>query len=179
MSDRKSEIIPTRPGTVARPEDVIGRTVTEISLRCGTYGMGGPGFAGFELGPDAWLILTLWGAAEWLNLDGRPIEAMRHEPGGVNARFDPIISDAVQFGRDRTTTPAECLAAALPVPAEITEFAFSGHAGHMLIGGRRLAILADPAERPVWPGGGQPRALKPGDDLAHAWILAPFPWVRV
>lgn len=173
-----SKIIPARPSTTATAEAVLGRKVQEISMRCGTYGMGGPGFAGFRLAEDLWLILTLWGAAAWLQVDGRPIEA-NADRDGRNARFDPIVPDDVQFGRDRTRTYDDCLAAALPLPATITAFAFSGHGGHLMLGDRRISIAADPRERPVYAGSGEAMALMPDDDLARAWILAPVPWVSV
>jgi hypothetical protein len=55
---------------------VIGRRVIEWSDALGTYGMGGPGFFGLYLAETEaylaeWVVLTLWGAGEWLLLDGR------------------------------------------------------------------------------------------------------------
>lgn len=55
---------------------IIGRRVIEWSDALGTYGMGGPGFFGLYLAETEeysaeWFVLTLWGAGEWLLLDGR------------------------------------------------------------------------------------------------------------
>lgn len=178
MLDDTPRILKCREGKIATPAAVIGARVEEISMRCGTYGQGGPGFAGFRIGTDRWLILTIWGSAEWLSLDGRPIEATRHRDG-LNDRFNPIIRDDVIFGRDRSTDYNTELGRALPLPAEIREFAFSGHSGHMLLGEHRIAIAADPAQRPVFAGTGERRVFKPEDDLAMGWRIAPYPWIQV
>ncbi len=175
-SDRR--IVRATPASPVTAADVIGREVSQISLSCGTYGMGGPGFAGFKLAEDLWLILCLWGSTGWLEIDGRPIAASA-DRDGRNARFDPIIPDDVQFGRDRTRSSDDCLAAALPLPATIQEFAFSGHSGHLVLGDHRIRISPDPADRPVLAGSGEARVLTPEDDLAGAWIFAPYPWVEV
>lgn len=55
---------------------VIGRKIIEVSPILGTYGMGGPGFFGFNLEknkryPEEWLVLTIWGADNWLLLDDK------------------------------------------------------------------------------------------------------------
>jgi hypothetical protein len=56
-----------------------GRNVLEACSCLGSYGMGGPGFLGFHLeksehSPDEWLVLCLWGADEWVRLDGKKYE---------------------------------------------------------------------------------------------------------
>jgi hypothetical protein len=55
---------------------VIGRKILETCRYLGSYGMGGPGFFGFKLEkkdryPEEWIVLTIWGADEWLLLDGK------------------------------------------------------------------------------------------------------------
>ncbi len=59
----------------AGPGRMEGRTILSWSANRGSYGMGGPGFFGLELSagaafPKEWLVLTLWGATDWLLLDG-------------------------------------------------------------------------------------------------------------
>ncbi len=81
----KTNIIPSKvKSTGAAPSTLkelgIHRILHRIIIKwvpyLGTYGMGGPGFFGLQLEqtasqPKEWLVLTLWGASEWLNLDGR------------------------------------------------------------------------------------------------------------
>jgi hypothetical protein len=56
---------------------LLNRRVLDWSSK-GTYGMGGPGFFGILLEgntfyPKEWLILSLWGSASWLLLDGKEL----------------------------------------------------------------------------------------------------------
>lgn len=58
---------------------VIGRTIDNASPYLGSYGMGGPGFIGWHLKANKmwgqeWLVLTMWGAAEWLLVNGRVLD---------------------------------------------------------------------------------------------------------
>ncbi len=59
---------------------LVGRKIIDFSPHCGTYGQGGPGFAGFKLEalrdqPEEWLILCIWGAPSWLTVNGQWLEA--------------------------------------------------------------------------------------------------------
>lgn len=63
------ELIRFRPEPLD-PTKVIGREIVGWIPYAGTYGMGGPGFVGFDL-KDEWLIFAIWGAADWMRLDGR------------------------------------------------------------------------------------------------------------
>lgn len=61
-------------------ERLLNRRIVEWSSSVGSYGMGGPGFFGLCLAayghyPAEWLALTLWGAGNWLLLDGQWVEA--------------------------------------------------------------------------------------------------------
>lgn len=66
------ELMDFKPQAVSA-EMVVGRTVDEICLYVGTYGMGGPGFFGLRLGTE-WLVVAIWGAASWILVDGRIVE---------------------------------------------------------------------------------------------------------
>lgn len=59
---------------------VLGRKIIEYSGHLGSYGMGGPGFAGFKLDKKGdrnaeWLVLTLWGSDNWMLFNGRWLSA--------------------------------------------------------------------------------------------------------
>lgn len=81
----KNNIITCRVGSADGPPPltlaeygvnrIVGRKTIDMSTCIGSYGMGGPGFFGLCLAktesfPEEWLILTLWGATSWLQLDG-------------------------------------------------------------------------------------------------------------
>ncbi|MGA7733054.1 MAG: hypothetical protein WCD37_17485, partial [Chloroflexia bacterium] len=55
---------------------IVGREVIRWLSSLGSYGMGGPGFFGLRLAAagdylEEWLALRLWGADNWLLLDGQ------------------------------------------------------------------------------------------------------------
>jgi hypothetical protein len=73
-----------RPSTLRDTgiDRIIHRTIIDWAPYMGTYGMGGPGFFGLrleqtELFPDEWMVLTLWGAMEWLTIDDRWLHCSR------------------------------------------------------------------------------------------------------
>lgn len=81
----KKNIIPCNVGTPKGPPPktlrevgisrIIGRKITRWSPDVGSYGMGGCGLFGARLSetsefPEEWLILRLWGAPDWLVVDG-------------------------------------------------------------------------------------------------------------
>ena len=58
------------------PNHVIGRTIIDANPYLGSYGMGGPGFFGMKLEKkgrfrEEWLVITMWGADQWLLFDGK------------------------------------------------------------------------------------------------------------
>jgi len=65
-------LVPFRPDPVD-PAEVVGSEVRGWTPNAGTYGMGGPGFLGLDLGKH-WLVVTLWGAASWIRLDDRLLD---------------------------------------------------------------------------------------------------------
>jgi hypothetical protein len=74
---RASSKISAKPATIREVgiENFVGRKVISACWCLGSYGMGGPGFAGvgFEKTrerPCEWLVLCLWGATEWLRVNG-------------------------------------------------------------------------------------------------------------
>lgn len=58
---------------------IVGRTILDCNKYLGSYGMGGPGFFGLKLEKkgrfrEEWLVLTMWGATEWLLIDNLWLE---------------------------------------------------------------------------------------------------------
>jgi hypothetical protein len=73
-------LIPFTPIPVSA-EQIVGRVIDEISAHVGTYGMGGPGFFGLRLGAE-WLVIAVWGAAEWMAARERCLEDIDHQEYG-------------------------------------------------------------------------------------------------
>jgi len=86
----KKNIIPCNLGTPKGPPPktlrevginrIIGRKITRWTPDLGSYGMGGCGLFGVRLSktpefPEEWLILMLWGAPDWLLVDGKVASA--------------------------------------------------------------------------------------------------------
>ena len=59
------------------PEKVPLTKVVNATVRAGTYGMGGPGFFALDFESGERLLMTLWGAEDWLTLNGVLISKMQ------------------------------------------------------------------------------------------------------
>lgn len=175
----KSEIIPVsgdEDGDVIIRDAVdfdalVGREVTAYSPYCGTYGPGGPGFAGFKLAatdtlPEEWLMLCLWGAANWLTVNNRWLEA---HPSQYEIQ-KPLMSNLHNQTWDEFTP--------MVVGKTISSFEIAERAFTIKIGEAVITLSEDPNDRPLY-WNGQSRVLPPGDDLRRAWILANSPGVWV
>lgn len=150
---------------------LVGRKVVQFSPYCGTYGQGGPGFAGFKLAatataPEEWLMLCLWGAADWLTVNKRWLEA---HPSQYEIQ-KPLIANCGNQKWDEFTP--------MVVGKTISSFEIAERSFNIKIGDALITLSEDPNERPrYWAG--ELRELSPGDDLRHAWILANSPGVWV
>lgn len=150
-------LIPFVPNALSA-EQVINRRVDEILTYVGTYGMGGPGFFGLRLGEE-WLVVAIWGAAEWIMVDGILIQ-------------DHFFED---YGRPRPwiTEDADDLSPKL-VGSKITSLEL--HQRSMRISfsnGMTLAIDEAAESRPILEGNKKPREFLADDDLRKAVFLAP------
>ncbi len=151
--------------------NLIGRKVIQFSPYCGTYGQGGPGFVGFKLEADAdypeeWLILCVWGAADWLTVNKQWL-------GAHPKQYDiqrPLMSNFSGQKWDEFSPQV--------VGATIRRFDVSEKSCMIDIGEANIVLSEDPKSRPPYPAG-ELRELMPGDDLRQAWILATAPWVNV
>lgn len=158
---------------VATEETVLGRVVRDLSTHCGTYGMGGPGFLGLLLdthgdGPSEWLILTLWGAGDWVSANGRWITANLEQ----YAQQRPWTS---YYGGDNRWDELSPLI----VGKRIQKFDVREREFEMVVGDVRFTLVEDASTRPIFAGSREPRILEPGTDLRQGWILARTPAVRI
>jgi hypothetical protein len=140
------------------PEKVVGRTVDQIDTHVGTYGTGGPGFFGLRLGEE-WLVISIWGASEWITVDGRLVEDFF---GEKHDRPLPWIGD---HGDELT----EKL-----VGQEITSFKVAKQSLSIgLANGMSIEIAEDPDARPLFEGSKEKRAFAENDDLRKGVFLSP------
>lgn len=133
------------------PATVAGRCIQGWMAYAGTYGMGGPGFLAFQLGEREWLMISLWGAADWVELNGA------------------ILSS---YNQDEVSS--------MLVGSRIVSIAVSKSSFSMEVEGNLLFHIAESAAgRPIFPGTGLPRQLGPDEDLRLGVFLAPTPelWV--
>ncbi|MGB7321892.1 MAG: hypothetical protein WBC95_10810 [Albidovulum sp.] len=151
------ELIPFEPSRL-QASQIVGRRVDEIVPYVGTYGMGGPGFFGIRLGNE-WLTIAIWGASEWITVDGLLVQDMRF---GRYNRPEPWISE----NGDR-------LSAAL-VGSTITAIEIRPRALLMSFSnGLSMSIDESPDNRPIFEGTKQPRRFVDGDDLRDVVFLSP------
>ena len=151
------ELVPFTPQAV-QCEDVVGRCIDEVRLNVGTYGMGGLGYWGMRLGEE-WLIIALFGASDWLLIDGVDVETIADQGGRtVNG-----VSEQV------TDTVSERLRGKIIADFDIQQNALE----LVLEDGTLLAIDADPETRPRFAGTGQLRAFTDEDDLRKVVFLSP------
>jgi len=128
------------------PSTVIGRVIEEWKPYVGTYGMGGPGFLGFRFGSD-WLTIAIWGAGDWLRLEGRLVSDMFWEEHQRSMPWeaDPNVDfDNLFVGRRFT---------ALEIARDSLTAKFDD--------GRVLTLSPDPADRPHMVGNGGARSIGP------------------
>ncbi len=137
---------------------IIDRTIERWTPYAGTYGMGGPGFLGFQFGSN-WLIIAIWGASDWLRLEGRLVTDFFWE---MNERPSPwVVDETVDFqdlfvGRSFTSL----MVCRDSIDATLDD-------------GRVLRLSPDPNDRPAHEGDGEPRIVGEDDDLRTVVFLAP------
>jgi hypothetical protein len=122
-------LVPFRPGP-ADPDDLVGATVRGWTPNAGTYGMGGPGFVGLDLG-DRWLVVTVWGAASWIRVDDRLLEDVPAGDPGVLVGW----------------TITACVVERTWLTIDLSD----------PDGAHALRLASDPADRPVFAGDRRPR----------------------
>jgi len=150
-------LIPFVPEAHAERE-VCGRRIDEVLTYLGTYGMGGAGFFGLRLEQE-WLVVAIWGAGEWISIDGMPVEDHVFDD---HERPRPWISDG-----DDNLSP-------VLIGAEITSLQLNQRSMQMSFSnGMSLAIEETPQNRPNLQRSDRPREFLETDDLRKAVFLAP------
>lgn len=159
--DRKlgpsAELIPFQPERL-HASNVVGRKVDEIRTHLGTYGMGGPGFFGIRLGQE-WLTIAIWGAGEWITVDGLLIQDIFFERFN---RPEPWIS---KTGDRLSEVLLGTTITAIEVQPRSLAISFSN--------GMTMSIKEDASKRPIFEGTKQPRRFVEGDDLRDVVFLSP------
>jgi hypothetical protein len=168
---------------IATAELVEGRTVLEVTYIAGTYGMGGPSFFGLRLDKASrrakeWLLCTLWGADNWMLVNGRWLgahpdqyEQQRPLHGAAWKRTEQGYSVPTGEQWDEFQP--------MVLRQTITRFWCSERACQLDIGPATIVITEAPSTRTISFGSQEPRQLMPGDELRNAWILARTPGIRI
>lgn len=134
----------------------------------GTYGMGGPGFFGLHLEatddyPAEWLMLCLWGACDWLTINGRWLSC----GDGQRDQQRPMTSSYTDDKWDEFGP--------LVLNGYIAEFLVGKDTTRLQVTGNPDTIIRldqDPSLRPILQGSKEPRIVLPTDDLRKgAWKL--------
>ncbi len=150
------ELVDFKPGALSL-EQVVGRPVDEMCTHVGTYGMGGPGFFGLRLA-DKWLVISIWGASSWIQINGRIVQDIFWNKTGMPR---PWISDEGDELSNRL------------VGQTISAIDVRRYSLMITIGDLCLAVTEQPDGRPIFAGNGKPRKLSKGDDLRRAVFIAP------
>lgn len=150
-------LIPFTPDRLIN-EGVIGRRIDELSTHVGTYGMGGPGFFGLRLGAE-WLVIALWGAADWILVEGRLITDSFYD---TNRRPKPWITN------DEDDLSEQIVGQAI-ASIEIKRHSLM----ISLTNGLDMIIEEAADNRPLFEGSKEPRAFRAPDDLHRAVFLSP------
>ena len=165
-------------------ERVLSRKILEWSPSLGTWGRISPRFFGLFLEqqdtyPQEWLVLTVWGAAEWLLLDDQWVLAHANQHSlqkplyclYVPRQWDSLSHQYIeaQTGWDNFSP--------LIVGGVITEVYFRNDSSLIKIEKDGIThVLEIPWDKTLLPpngGNGQYKILNPGQSLAVAWVIAP------
>ncbi|MFA6227600.1 MAG: hypothetical protein WC668_00210 [Patescibacteria group bacterium] len=176
IKSRLVAILPTKKQKreifLATARRVVGRKVIEWNSCCGTYGQGGPGFLGFKLEKnfryhEEWLILRIWGADNWLLVNGLWFAA---DPDQYDIQV-PLYSNYYEKEWDNFSE--------LIISERIETFEIAEKTMTITIGSTVISLGDNPEERPRYAGNGDQRKLDEADDLREAWILSPYAWVEI
>ncbi len=159
-SERKlgpsGHLIPFTPKRLD-PSIVVGRELEEICPYVGTYGMGGPGYFGFRFDKD-WLVIAVWGAADWLVAGDRHVGDSFYDNYG---RPMPLLYD------DHDELSPQIIGQKLSY-VEVKEKSFA----MLFENGMKIEIEEAPDNRPLMEGTKEMRKFAEADDLRDAVFLS-------
>ena len=158
----------------AKPNLIEGRTVYDVTYIAGSYGMGGYGFLGLklesnDLRSEEWLVCTLFGAENWINVNGNWLGANQQEDVQRPLHGHNWVAD--QSGI-RTAKGSYDEFTPMVVGQMLTQFECKKHYCRLAVGDAVLQITPDATTHPLFRGNGRLRKLTLRDDLRFAWILA-------
>lgn len=132
-----------------------GQQVEMVSCELGSYGIGSYGFFGLFLGEN-WLIVPIFGAAEWISLDGCMLRETREGAScWIKGGNDQDLERRLQGARVQTAVIGK------------------HHMSVVFDNGAVLEIAQNPKERPKFEGSELPRVFLPGDELRRSVFLSP------
>lgn len=147
-------------------ERALNRKILSWMNHDGTYGMGGPGFFSLELEktetfPKEKLTLCLWGACEWLLLDGRWMESHPNQ----YEKQKPLLGNVDNVSWDEVTPRLS--------GQQIVSLVAEGRKFEMrLSNGSEIAFPDDPEKVPLYGGSMKPHVWSDSDDWRDAWVYA-------
>ncbi|MEO5952481.1 MAG: hypothetical protein ABIQ44_08470 [Chloroflexia bacterium] len=149
---------------------IIGRWVREWSPTLGSYGMGGPGFFGLRLAenadfPEEWLVLRLWGACNWLTLDGQWVEA----PPNQYHIQEPLYSN---YGDDEDWDHMKERVVGAQITNAQIEHDYSKIVLTLGLEKYTLEIPKDASCLSNYGGTMEPHEWNPAEDQRDAWIIS-------
>lgn len=148
-----------QPPTLAEYDlhDLLGRKVRFFCTRLGSYGMGGPGFFGMDIGKDdekgKWLICRIWGADDWIHVN------------------DVIMGEMSDNELSRVL-----------MGKVVKEITVDQHSCRFVLGSNPdtvLEIKGDPSTRQRYLGSREARVFHPDDSLWDAWVVSDSMWIYV
>lgn len=156
------------------PKRIEGRKIVSASPFMGSYGMGGPGFFGLELEkkgryPKEWLVLTMWGADQWLRVNNKWLNCHpdfwnpgqcyfpTYEPDKCENRINELFKGRI-----------------------INKFVI-GPKWFKLAFDKSPLVLELPSDLSVLPphGNGQRRQWCIGEKMEDGFILSPTPYIDI
>ncbi|MDC0716499.1 hypothetical protein [Nannocystis bainbridge] len=143
-----------------------GGLVLAVKTPLGTYGMGGPGFLGIQVGggrphEPRWLVVTLWAAAGWATIDGDLVSEEFFECDRI------ALAAAGRRFRSITTALTGTTLIAADCSDDLLVLVFERDGAR-----QRLEIWRDGRDVPPWRGSGQPRTLGPDESMRDAVVVS-------